>query len=136
MSDKTVTLSGRVAVVWYVSHDTMPDAPKRVYDLCTDNDLLDAFSLTVNVTDKQMWILDDDAESGAALTVYWYDGTDYLYDVPSEDLGEALRPPHGVPGTVWARAVYEAHGATCAGRQNGCNCAVVEKELEASGLLY
>ena len=104
-----------------------------MYDLYTNNDLLDGFTITVNVEGKDMWILDD--ESGnICLVRYRANGGETHYPV-TDDLGEALRPYGDVPTNVWARAVAEAHDRNCRGRQGGCGCTQLRHKLTESGLL-
>jgi hypothetical protein len=134
LGDKLVVLAGDLAVVWYEAYDTLPDAPKRVYDLYTNNDLLDDFIIRVNVEGKDMWILGGERQASTVyLTRYTADGSEIRYDIPG-DLNEALRPAHGVPSLVWARAVSEAHQRVCQGT-DACFCREQRQALDKSGLL-
>ena len=134
LGDKTVDIAGSLAVVWCNSHDTTPEAPKKVYDLYTNNDLLAAFRITMNVEGKEMWILDE-GPAGICLTWYRTNGGETHFTVP-EDLDDALSPKPGAPASVWARAVAEAHERICIGRQNGCGCTEARRKLDESGLLH
>jgi hypothetical protein len=129
-NDKCVTVNGSVAVVWYVSNDTTPEAPKRVLDLNTESDLIDNFDIEVNVEGKDMWVLD--VNNGVRLTRFLADGSEASIAVPGEDLAEAFMPRDDTPANVWARAVSEAH--ECSGYQGDC-CRNDRKKLAESGLL-
>jgi hypothetical protein len=117
-------------VVWYVSYDTTPEAPKRVLDLNTESGLFDNFNIEVNVEGKDMWVLD--VNNNVRLTRFLADGSEASITVPGEDLAEAFAPRDGTPANVWARAVSEAH--ECPGYQGDC-CRETSKELAKSGLL-
>ncbi len=139
MSDKVVSLKGgTVAVVWYESHDSSPQEPKRVHDLVR-NELLYGFTLQICVEGGNFWILEvkqgDEADKSVVrLTRYCADGTERTVDVPSRlDAVLGLSTPAPVP--VWVRAVVEAHNLVCLGRQGGCGCTELRRKIDESGAL-
>ena len=130
MTDKSTIVRGRVAIVWYVSHDTTPEAPKRALDINTEGGLFKHFEIEVDVEDRDMWVLD--VNEDVRLIHFLADGSEVSIVVPGEDLNAAFTPPDGIPANVWARAVYEAH--ECPDYQGNC-CRGIAKKLVESGIL-
>jgi hypothetical protein len=128
VTKKRITLNGSVAVVWYISHDTVPEALKTVLDINIERGIFDSFSIEVHVSGKDMWVLD--VNNGVHLTHFRSDGSEVPITVPGEDLTEAFTPPNDTPADVWRRAIIEAHELVCRDPKEYC-CREISKKLPA-----
>ena len=132
MPGTAVRLNGVVSVVWWATQDSLPDHPKKMYDLTTQGPLLVSYELVIDTSATKMWVLE---VSGTDVKLVRYDdGAEHRYDVPNF-IHEWRSPQDGVPLNVWARAVLETHELACGGRRFGCGCEPEKKSLHATGLL-
>lgn len=129
MQPGEITLNGKLAVVWRVDEPGVPELVHNVYV----NDLMSSFSLTLRVSGRELWVLDD-MGGRVFLTHYFKDRRPPISPEVAHDLAAALTGNKLVPPRVWARAVFEAHKRA---HINGCqpHCDHNRGILLRSGLL-